>query len=86
MTSAGWKTPQGGTSMADGFKEFMEAEICMMKRDIGPDENADSEYFTRKAIEWIEKNAAGFRMQWDRKKKKIVGRTKTRKEKTHDVG
>ena len=40
----------------------------------------ESEYFTKKAMEWIEKNAAGFRTEWDRKKRKIVTREKgTRK-------
>lgn len=55
--------------MADDLKRFMEAEICMMKRDIGYCRDKSSEYFTRKAIEWIEKNSAGFRVEWERKKR-----------------
>ncbi|HMD68849.1 MAG TPA: hypothetical protein VKF42_08215 [Chitinivibrionales bacterium] len=58
--------------MADDLKRFMEAEICMMKRDIGYCRDTSSEYFTRKAIEWIEKNSAGFRAEWDRKKRKAA--------------
>jgi elongation factor P hydroxylase len=57
--------------MADDFKEYMETEISVMLKE--------------KAIEWIQKNAAGFRMEWDRKNCKIVKRTKRRAVKKHDM-
>jgi hypothetical protein len=71
--------------MADGLKEYMVAEIGVMIQEIGPSENTDSEFFTQKAIEWIRKNASGFRMAWDKKNSKIVRRTKRHAVKKHDV-
>jgi hypothetical protein len=71
--------------MADDFKEYLETEISVMLQEIGPCDNTDSEFFTQKAIAWIQKNAAGFRMEWDRKNCKIVKRTKRRAVKKHDM-
>jgi hypothetical protein len=71
--------------MGDDLKKYMEAEIGVMLQEIGPCENTDSEFFTQKAIEWIQKNAAGFRATWDRKNCKIVRRTKRHTVKKHDV-
>jgi hypothetical protein len=65
---------RGELLMASDLKEFMEAEICVMLKEIGRCSDANSAHFTKKALEWIEKNAAGFRAQWDRKKRKIVAR------------
>ena len=67
--------------MADDLKEFMEAEICVMMKEIGHCKDTDPAYFTKKALEWIEKNAAEFRAQWDRKKRKIVARKKPSQQK-----
>jgi hypothetical protein len=71
--------------MTDDFKEYMEAEIGVMLQEIGPSDNPDSAFFTQKAIAWIEKNAAGFRMEWDMKNCKIVKRKKRRAVKKHDL-
>jgi hypothetical protein len=71
--------------MKEDLKEYMETEIGVMLQEIGPCVNTDSEYFTQKAIEWIQKNAAGFRMAWDKKSCKIVKRTKRRAVKQHDM-
>jgi hypothetical protein len=59
--------------MADFFKEYVQDEISEMLREIGPYTNTGSKRFTGKAMAWIEKNAADFRIQWDKKNKKIVG-------------
>jgi hypothetical protein len=71
--------------MADDLKEYMEAEIGVMLQEIGPCDGTESEFFTEKAIAWIQKNAAGFRMEWDKKNCKVVKRAKKRPAKKHDV-
>ena len=58
--------------MSDDLKRLIEAEIWQMMHDIGDCRDTNSEYFTRKAIEWIERNAAGFRAEWDRKKRNVT--------------
>ncbi|HUI93643.1 MAG TPA: hypothetical protein VLX68_15455 [Chitinivibrionales bacterium] len=71
--------------MANGLQEYMEAEINVMLQEIGPCDNTESKFFTEQAIAWIQKNAAGFRMKWDKKNGKIVKRTKKRPAEKHDV-
>jgi hypothetical protein len=71
--------------MADDLREYMQAEIFVMMKEIGARENSESAFFTQKALEWIEKNAADFRMRWDAKKRRIVGRPTRKKVKQHDV-
>lgn len=61
--------------MSDDQEKFTDEKIGVMIREMQRPIRADSEYYTQKAIEWIEKNAANFRMKWDREKGKIVGQT-----------
>ena len=51
--------------MADAFREYIEAELSVMLRDLGPHVQPGSTRFNMQAIKWIEKNAASFRMKWD---------------------
>jgi|GEM_PF-6726925 hypothetical protein len=69
--------------MADDLREFIEAELAVMLRDIGTD--TESEYFTKRALEWIEKNAADFRGQWDTRKRNIVAMRKQATQNVYDV-
>jgi hypothetical protein len=52
-------------SMNEQFKKYMEAEISVMLGDIGADDKPDSRRFTLKALKWIKRNAADFRVRWD---------------------
>jgi hypothetical protein len=58
--------------MPDELKRFIQAEITLMMHDIGDCRDANSAYFTKKAIKWIEKNAAGFRVKWESEKQKVT--------------
>ncbi len=70
--------------MADDLREFVEAELVVMRQDIGTDKDTESEYFTKMALEWIDKNAADFRDQWDKRKRKIVAAKKRATQKVYD--
>lgn len=67
--------------MANELKEYLDAEIFVMMSEIGNCDDVHSEYFTKRAMEWIEKNAAGFRAQWDKKNEKIVVQKKSKSKK-----
>jgi hypothetical protein len=67
--------------VANKLKEYLDAEIFVMMREIGDCNDVHSEYFTKRAMEWIEKNAAGFRAQWDKKNKRIVAHKKLKSKK-----
>lgn len=54
--------------MAYTLKEFLVAEIEEIKRSVGRNDEMDRELFSRKAIEWIERNAARFRDEWSNAK------------------
>jgi hypothetical protein len=56
-----------------GFKEYIDAEISVMRSDIGPNIKPGSTRFGLRALKWIEENAADFRMKWNREKNMIVG-------------
>lgn len=55
--------------MPDSFKEFVEAEVNEIMSSMDEMCLQDPELRRRVAIEWIEKNAEGFREQWNRKRK-----------------
>jgi hypothetical protein len=59
----------------DGFKEYIEAEINVMLSDIGPNVKPGSTRFAMRALKWVERNAADFRMKWDRERSSVVGET-----------
>ena len=65
----------GTGSMNEQFKKYMEAEISVMLSDIGTDERPDSRRFTLKALKWIERNAADFRLKWDSETNAVIGET-----------
>ncbi len=71
--------------MADDLREFIEAELAVMLRDIGTGDDTESEYFTKRALEWIEKNAADFRGQWDTRKRNIIAVRKRATQNVYDV-
>jgi hypothetical protein len=58
--------------MNEKFEEYMNAEICAMMKDIGKDAKPGSTRFDLKALNWIEKNAAQFRLRWDRANNKVI--------------
>jgi hypothetical protein len=57
------------------FREYIEAEICMMLNDLGPNVKPGSTRFAFRALQWIEQNAADFRMKWDKEKSIVIGET-----------
>jgi hypothetical protein len=59
----------------EGFKKYIEAEITVMLNDIGPNVKPGSTRFAMSALKWIERNAADFRMKWDKEKNLVVGDT-----------
>jgi hypothetical protein len=50
--------------MADCFRDFIEAEIETMSRDIDDESRKDPVRRTERLLAWIEKNAADFRGRW----------------------
>jgi hypothetical protein len=62
-------------SMNEQFKKYMEAEISVMLSDIGTNDRPDSRRFTLKALRWIKRNAADFRVKWDNDNNAVVGET-----------
>jgi hypothetical protein len=77
----GKETVRNQLVVANKLKEYLDAEIFVMMREIGDCSDVHSEYFTKRAMEWIERNAAGFRAQWDKKTKKIVAQKKSKSKK-----
>jgi hypothetical protein len=62
-------------SVNEQFKKYMEAEISVMLSDIGMSDRQDSRRFTLKALRWIKRNAADFRVKWDNDNNAVVGET-----------
>jgi hypothetical protein len=52
--------------MAKDFKEYLDTEIEVMLREVEKVCPVDSPYFNEVAMAWIAKNAAQFRVKWDR--------------------
>lgn len=71
--------------MTDRLREYIEAEISVMLREIGTRVRPGSKRFTQEAIAWIEKNASDFRAKWEREKEAIIGRRARALRKQYDV-
>jgi hypothetical protein len=52
--------------MSSEFERFMREEVKTMVREIGGECVGDTERLNRKALAWIEANAARFRAEWVR--------------------
>jgi hypothetical protein len=53
--------------MADFFRDFIEAEVHSMLEEMGDDCRNDPLLRREKALDWIERNAADFRINWDKR-------------------
>jgi hypothetical protein len=58
--------------MSDDFVDYIEAQINMIRSDIGEEACRDSEKIEIKIIEWIEKNAPAFRAGWEKKQNRKI--------------
>jgi len=50
----------------NGFVDYLEAQLAMMRKDIGEVRDGDIEARNKKMLEWIETNASNFREQWEK--------------------
>jgi hypothetical protein len=71
--------------MTDRLREYIQAQISVMIREIGPKARPGSKRFTQEAIAWIERNASDFRAKWEREKEAIIGRRVRALRKQYDV-